>query len=213
PGGPACPHERGPARPRTTAAAAGRRRLPRAPSGDHVPPRRAREDRGRTGLRPPQHRGRGPAPPPRAPPTTEGEGRGGHGLPRGGRGVPPDPGRGRGHAHAPAPPRPARRLRPARSPRRADSPEPHACPDPGARPPRRPPRGRRGRGPRPGPRCAHPQHRAPALTYPAPMSDEPCPCGTDRPLSECCGPLLTTERLAETAEELMRSRYTAHVFG
>lgn len=45
------------------------------------------------------------------------------------------------------------------------------------------------------------------------MSDEPCPCGTDRPLSECCGPLLTTERLAETAEELMRSRYTAHVFG
>ncbi|WP_338748676.1 YchJ family protein [Janibacter alittae] len=45
------------------------------------------------------------------------------------------------------------------------------------------------------------------------MSDEPCPCGTGRALSQCCGPLLTTERLATTAEELMRSRYTAHVFG
>lgn len=45
------------------------------------------------------------------------------------------------------------------------------------------------------------------------MSDEPCPCGTSRSLEDCCGPLLTTERLAETAEELMRSRYTAHVYG
>lgn len=45
------------------------------------------------------------------------------------------------------------------------------------------------------------------------MSEEPCPCGSGVDLSACCGPLLTTERLAETAEELMRSRYTAHVFG
>ena len=49
--------------------------------------------------------------------------------------------------------------------------------------------------------------------YAAPMSEDLCPCGTGRPLPECCGPLLATERLAETAEELMRSRYTAYVFG
>lgn len=30
---------------------------------------------------------------------------------------------------------------------------------------------------------------------------------------ECCGPLLSTERLAATAEELMRSRYTAYYYG
>jgi SEC-C motif-containing protein len=45
------------------------------------------------------------------------------------------------------------------------------------------------------------------------MDEDLCPCGTGRPLTDCCGPLLTTERHAETAEELMRSRYTAHVFG
>lgn len=45
------------------------------------------------------------------------------------------------------------------------------------------------------------------------MSEEPCPCGTGRSLADCCEPLLTTERLAVTAEELMRSRYTAYVFG
>ena len=45
------------------------------------------------------------------------------------------------------------------------------------------------------------------------MSDDPCPCGSGSPFASCCGPLLATERLAETAEELMRSRYTAHVYG
>lgn len=45
------------------------------------------------------------------------------------------------------------------------------------------------------------------------MSTTPCPCGTGDDLGDCCGPLLTTERLATTAEELMRSRYTAHVYG
>lgn len=44
------------------------------------------------------------------------------------------------------------------------------------------------------------------------MSDT-CPCGTGRPLEQCCGPLLSTERLASTAEELMRSRYTAYALG
>ncbi|GAB2668874.1 YchJ family protein [Barrientosiimonas humi] len=42
---------------------------------------------------------------------------------------------------------------------------------------------------------------------------DPCPCGSGKTFAECCGPLLSTERLAETAEELMRSRYTAYVYG
>lgn len=44
------------------------------------------------------------------------------------------------------------------------------------------------------------------------MSDDPCPCGSGLPYAQCCGPLLSMERQAATAEELMRSRYTAHVF-
>lgn len=43
--------------------------------------------------------------------------------------------------------------------------------------------------------------------------DDTCPCETGRPLAGCCGPLLAAERLATTAEELMRSRYTAYVRG
>lgn len=39
----------------------------------------------------------------------------------------------------------------------------------------------------------------------------PCPCGTGRSYAECCGPLHRQERLARTAEELMRSRYAAYV--
>lgn len=42
---------------------------------------------------------------------------------------------------------------------------------------------------------------------------DPCPCGTGRTYDDCCGPLIAPERLAATAEELMRSRYTAHVHG
>ena len=40
-----------------------------------------------------------------------------------------------------------------------------------------------------------------------------CPCGTDKPLAECCGPILAGDVLAPTAEALMRSRYTAHATG
>lgn len=40
-----------------------------------------------------------------------------------------------------------------------------------------------------------------------------CPCDSLLPYDACCGPLLTTERLAETAEQLMRSRYTAYFYG
>ncbi|MDC0673664.1 YchJ family protein [Nannocystis radixulma] len=39
-----------------------------------------------------------------------------------------------------------------------------------------------------------------------------CPCGR-RTYESCCGPLLAGARPAETAEDLMRSRYTAYVEG
>ncbi|UUZ44298.2 YchJ family metal-binding protein [Janibacter limosus] len=45
------------------------------------------------------------------------------------------------------------------------------------------------------------------------MDPDPCPCGSGRALGTCCGPLLAAEAEAVTAEELMRSRYTAHVYG
>ncbi len=37
-----------------------------------------------------------------------------------------------------------------------------------------------------------------------------CPCGSDQSLSECCEPYLKGERVAPTAEALMRARYTAY---
>ena len=40
------------------------------------------------------------------------------------------------------------------------------------------------------------------------MSD--CPCGSGRSLEACCGPLLAREARPDTAEALMRARYTAH---
>lgn len=40
-----------------------------------------------------------------------------------------------------------------------------------------------------------------------------CPCGSGRAYDACCGPIVRNERMAETAEELMRSRYTAYVVG
>lgn len=36
-----------------------------------------------------------------------------------------------------------------------------------------------------------------------------CPCGTDRPYSACCEPIISGKKEAITAQELMRSRYTA----
>jgi len=38
-----------------------------------------------------------------------------------------------------------------------------------------------------------------------------CPCGSGLDYSECCRPLISGERPAATAEQLMRSRYTAYV--
>lgn len=37
-----------------------------------------------------------------------------------------------------------------------------------------------------------------------------CPCGSGRTLANCCFPLISGTKLAQTAEQLMRSRFTAY---
>ncbi len=44
-------------------------------------------------------------------------------------------------------------------------------------------------------------------------SDQSCPCGSGGVFSACCLPLHTGERQAQTAEQLMRSRYSAFAVG
>ncbi|MDD3518659.1 MAG: YchJ family protein [Chromatiales bacterium] len=44
------------------------------------------------------------------------------------------------------------------------------------------------------------------------MPVQPCPCGSGRAYSDCCGPFIDGGEPA-TAEQLMRSRYTAFVLG
>ncbi|HVI59533.1 MAG TPA: YchJ family metal-binding protein [Luteimonas sp.] len=41
----------------------------------------------------------------------------------------------------------------------------------------------------------------------------PCPCGSGRALAVCCAPLHAGEATADTAEQLMRSRYSAYARG
>ena len=38
-----------------------------------------------------------------------------------------------------------------------------------------------------------------------------CPCGSGAEFSACCEPIIKGKKSAETAEQLMRARYTAHV--
>jgi len=38
-----------------------------------------------------------------------------------------------------------------------------------------------------------------------------CPCGSGIDYAACCEPIITGKKPAETAEQLMRARYTAHV--
>lgn len=38
-----------------------------------------------------------------------------------------------------------------------------------------------------------------------------CPCGFDMPYENCCKPIIIGDSMAETAEQLMRSRYSAYV--
>jgi SEC-C motif-containing protein len=46
---------------------------------------------------------------------------------------------------------------------------------------------------------------------PRPAASDPCPCGSGQTFGACCEPRLTGKGPATTAEELMRSRFTAHV--
>jgi SEC-C motif-containing protein len=41
--------------------------------------------------------------------------------------------------------------------------------------------------------------------------DHNCYCGSDQPLAACCGLYINGGKKPETAEQLMRSRYTAYV--
>lgn len=43
--------------------------------------------------------------------------------------------------------------------------------------------------------------------------DHPCPCRSGERAEACCGPILAGERRAGTAEQLMRSRFTAFARG
>ncbi|QOP41731.1 YchJ family protein [Sulfurimonas marina] len=38
-----------------------------------------------------------------------------------------------------------------------------------------------------------------------------CICGNEKDFSECCEPIITKQKIPATAEELMRSRYSAYV--
>lgn len=40
-----------------------------------------------------------------------------------------------------------------------------------------------------------------------------CPCGTGRPYAACCAPFVEDGLAAPSAEQLMRSRYTAYALG
>ncbi len=42
------------------------------------------------------------------------------------------------------------------------------------------------------------------------MSEQLCFCGSGKPLSECCDPIIQGTAPARTPEELMRARFTAH---
>jgi len=42
-------------------------------------------------------------------------------------------------------------------------------------------------------------------------NNETCPCGSGAPFATCCEPIINGTRESETAEELMRARYSAFV--
>jgi SEC-C motif-containing protein len=52
---------------------------------------------------------------------------------------------------------------------------------------------------------------APTTNAITPDRAQPCPCGSGQPFGDCCAPVLGGQRLAATAEQLMRARFTAHV--
>ena len=44
-------------------------------------------------------------------------------------------------------------------------------------------------------------------------NEELCPCKSGKTFGECCGPVISGEKKAETAEALMRARYSSYVTG
>ena len=44
-------------------------------------------------------------------------------------------------------------------------------------------------------------------------NEELCPCKSGKTFGECCGPIIAGTAKAETAEELMRARYSSYVTG
>ena len=49
------------------------------------------------------------------------------------------------------------------------------------------------------------------MSLPDKPQSTPCPCGSGKKLGDCCLPFLQQKALPPTAEQLMRSRYTAFV--
>ena len=49
--------------------------------------------------------------------------------------------------------------------------------------------------------------------YCPPTPASPCPCCSGASFSDCCQSLLEGREIADTAEQLMRSRYCAHAIG
>ena len=43
--------------------------------------------------------------------------------------------------------------------------------------------------------------------------EDPCPCKSGKPFGECCSPVIAGMAKAETAEQVMRARYTSYVIG
>lgn len=48
---------------------------------------------------------------------------------------------------------------------------------------------------------------------PTMKNEESCPCKSGKTFGECCGPIISGARQAETAEALMRARYSCYVSG
>jgi SEC-C motif-containing protein len=44
-------------------------------------------------------------------------------------------------------------------------------------------------------------------------NNQSCPCGSGSDFADCCGPIIDGTRESETAEQLMRARYSAFVTG
>lgn len=51
------------------------------------------------------------------------------------------------------------------------------------------------------------------MTTLIPAPNTPCPCGSDQPYGQCCGPYHRGVLAPPDAERLMRSRYCAYVLG